>query len=87
MIVNDLMVQAEVEAEFAAYEQALVDNDVAALDDFFARIANARSAMASGHISMTTIRVREARRDGAPALQTRIAGNGGDLRVAAKCSG
>ncbi len=35
MIVNDLMIQAEVEAEFAAYERALVDNDVAALDDFF----------------------------------------------------
>jgi hypothetical protein len=35
MIVNDLLIQAEVEAEFAAYEQALVNNDVAALDNFF----------------------------------------------------
>jgi ketosteroid isomerase-like protein len=35
MIVNDLLIQAEVEAEFAAYEQALVHNDVAALDKFF----------------------------------------------------
>jgi len=35
MIVNDLLIQAEVEAEFAAYEKALVDNDVAALEDFF----------------------------------------------------
>ena len=35
MIVNDLMVQAEVEAEFAAYERALVNNDVEALDKFF----------------------------------------------------
>jgi hypothetical protein len=35
MIVNDLLIQAEVEAEFAAYEKALVDNDVAALEKFF----------------------------------------------------
>ena len=35
MIVNDLLIQAEVEAEFAAYERALVSNDVAALDGFF----------------------------------------------------
>jgi hypothetical protein len=35
MIVNDLLIQAEVEAEFAAYERALVNNDVEALDNFF----------------------------------------------------
>ena len=35
MIVNDLLIQAEVEAEFAAYEQALVSNDVEKLDSFF----------------------------------------------------
>jgi hypothetical protein len=35
MIINDLLIQAEVEAEFAAYEQALIGNDVAALDRFF----------------------------------------------------
>jgi hypothetical protein len=35
MIVNDLLIKAEVEAEFAAYERALVENDVAALDNFF----------------------------------------------------
>jgi hypothetical protein len=35
MIVNDLLIQAEVEAEFAAYERALTSNDVAALDGFF----------------------------------------------------
>ena len=29
------VVKAEVEAAFAAYERALIDNDVAALDDFF----------------------------------------------------
>jgi Protein of unknown function (DUF3225) len=35
MIINDLLIQAEVEAEFAAYEQALISNDLAALDRFF----------------------------------------------------
>jgi len=35
MIVNDPKVLAEVEAAFAAYERALVTNDVAALDAFF----------------------------------------------------
>jgi hypothetical protein len=35
MIVNDAAVLAEVEAEFAGYERALVSNDVAALDGFF----------------------------------------------------
>jgi len=36
MIVNEPDVKAEVEALFAAYERALVGNDVAALDGFFA---------------------------------------------------
>jgi Protein of unknown function (DUF3225) len=35
MIINDLLIKAEVEAEFAAYETALVNNDVEALDNFF----------------------------------------------------
>jgi len=35
MIIDDLLIKAEVEAEFAAYERALVANDVAALDRFF----------------------------------------------------
>jgi hypothetical protein len=33
--INDPQVKAEVEAVFAAYEQALTTNDVAALDGFF----------------------------------------------------
>ena len=37
MIVNEAAVLAEVEAEFARYEIALVTNDVAALDGFFWR--------------------------------------------------
>ena len=36
MIVNDPATHAEISAQFAAYEQALVTNDVAALDGFFA---------------------------------------------------
>lgn len=35
MIVDDPVTKAEVEAAFAAYENALVANDVAALDAFF----------------------------------------------------
>jgi hypothetical protein len=35
VIVDDPETMAEVEAEFAAYERALVTNDVAALDRFF----------------------------------------------------
>jgi hypothetical protein len=35
MIVNDPQTRAEVEALFRRYEQALVSNDVAALDGFF----------------------------------------------------
>ncbi len=35
MIIDDPETKAEVEAAFAAYEQALTTNDVAALDGFF----------------------------------------------------
>jgi hypothetical protein len=35
MIIDDPVAKAEVEARFAAYETALMTNDVAALDDFF----------------------------------------------------
>lgn len=35
MIIDDPETRAEVEAQFAAYERALVMNDVAALDRFF----------------------------------------------------
>jgi 1-carboxybiuret hydrolase subunit AtzH-like protein len=35
MIVNDPFVLVEVEAEFSAYERALISNDVEALDRFF----------------------------------------------------
>ena len=35
MVINDPATHAEVTAQFAAYEKALVTNDVAALDAFF----------------------------------------------------
>ena len=35
MVIDDPATRAEVEAAFAAYERALVGNDVAALDGFF----------------------------------------------------
>lgn len=35
MMIDDPVTKAEVEARFAAYETALMTNDVAALDDFF----------------------------------------------------
>ena len=35
MVINDPATHAEVTAQFAAYEKALVTNDVAALDGFF----------------------------------------------------
>ena len=35
MIVDDPQTKAEIEAQFAAYERALVSNDVATLDRFF----------------------------------------------------
>ena len=41
MIVNDPETLTEMQANFAAYERALVGNDVAALDGFFAASAEA----------------------------------------------
>ena len=35
MIIDDPQTKAEVEAQFAAYERALVSNDVTTLDRFF----------------------------------------------------
>lgn len=35
MVIDDLLIKAELEAEFAAYETALINNDVSALDAFF----------------------------------------------------
>jgi len=88
MIVNDLMVQAEVEAEFAAYEQALVNNDVAALDNFFAQTAYAiRYGQTENLYGYDAIKAFRATRSPAGLArnleQTRIAAYGRDLAVAA----
>jgi hypothetical protein len=55
MIVDIPQVKAEVEAAFAAYERALVDNDVEALDNFFRR-ARGRSASEQVKTSLATRR-------------------------------
>jgi hypothetical protein len=88
MIVNDLMVQAEVEAEVAAYEQALVSNDVAALDNFFARTEYAIRYGATenlyGYEAIKAFRATRSPAGLARTLeQTRVATYGRDLAVAA----
>jgi hypothetical protein len=88
MIVNDLMVQAEVEAEAAAYEQALVNNDVAALDNFFAQTQYAirfgQSENLYGYEAIKAFRAARSPVGLARRLeQTRIATYGRDLAVAA----
>jgi hypothetical protein len=88
MIVNDLMVQAEVEAEVAAYEQALVSNDVAALDNFFAQTEYAIRYGATenlhGYEAIKTFRAARSPAGLARRLeQTRVATYGRDLAVAA----
>jgi hypothetical protein len=88
MIVNDLMVQAEVEAEFAAYEQALVNNDVAALDNFFAQteyvIRYGAAENLYGYEAIKAFRATRSPVGLARRLeQTRVATYGRDLAVAA----
>jgi len=88
MIVNDLMVQAEVEAEVAAYEQALVNNDVAALDNFFAQTEYAIRYGATenlyGYEAIKAFRASRSPAGLARTLEkTRVATDGRDLAVAA----
>jgi hypothetical protein len=88
MIVNDLMVQAEVEAEFAAYEQALVNNDVEALDNFFVDSEYAiRYGVAENLYGYAAIKAFRAARSPTGLArkleQTRIVTYGHDLAVAA----
>ena len=87
MIVNDLMAQAEVEAEFAAYEQALMTNDVAALDNFFAPneyvVRYGVSENLCGYDAIKAFRATRPPTDLARRLeQTRVATYGRDLAVA-----
>jgi hypothetical protein len=88
MIVNDLLIQAEVEAEFAAYERALVDNDVEALDKFFVESEYAiRYGAGENLYGYSAIKAFRAARSPAGLArkleQTRIVAYGHDLAIAA----
>jgi hypothetical protein len=88
MIVNDLLIQAEVEAEFAAYERALVENDVAALDHFFLDSEDAirygGSENLYGAVEIKAFRAARSAVGLARKLEkTRIVAYGHDLAVAA----
>ncbi|MGA2792133.1 MAG: oxalurate catabolism protein HpxZ [Roseiarcus sp.] len=88
MIVNDLLIQAEVEAEFAAYERALVNNDVEALDNFFVDSEYAiRYGVAENLYGYGAIKAFRAARSPAGLArkleETRVVTYGHDLAVAA----
>ena len=67
MIVDDPETKAEVEAAFAAYETALTTNDVAALDGFFHRRADRRSATAAAKTSTAIAAIKAFRAARSPA--------------------
>ncbi len=88
MTVDDPAARAEVEAAFAAYEQALVANDVAALDAFFLPSADAiRYGVAEnlyGYEAIKAFRAARAPSGLARTLEkTRIVTYGRDFAVAA----
>ena len=88
MIVDDPAVKAEVEAVFAAYERALVTNDVAALDAFFLPSEDAiRYGAGENLYGYAAIRAFRAARSPAGLARrldrTRIVTYGRDLAVAA----
>ncbi len=88
MIVDDPVAKAEVEAAFAAYEQALTSNDVAALDGFFLPTADAiRYGVAENLYGYEAIKAFRAARSPAGLARTlektRIVAYGRDLAVAA----
>jgi hypothetical protein len=88
MIVNDLLIQAEVEAEFAAYEQALINNDVEALDRFFLDSESAiRYGVAENLYGYAAIKAFRASRSPAGLARklekTSIVAYGHDLAIAA----
>jgi Protein of unknown function (DUF3225) len=58
MMADDPQTKAEVEAQFAAYERALVSNDVTALDRFFLASDTPRSGTAQPKICTATKRSR-----------------------------
>jgi hypothetical protein len=88
MIVDDPETPAEMEANFAAYERALVGNDVAALDGFFAPTAEAiRYGAGENLYGIEAIRAFRAARSpvglGRSLERTQITTYGRDLGIAA----
>jgi ketosteroid isomerase-like protein len=88
MIVDDPAVRAEVEAAFAAYERALVANDVAALDAFFLPSADAiRYGVAENLYGYEAIKAFRAARSPSGLARTlekaRVVTYGRDFAVAA----
>jgi len=88
MIVDDPATRAEVEAAFAAYERALMTNDVAALDGFFLESEGAiRYGVAENLYGYDAIKAFRAARSAVGLARTLektlIATYGRDLAVAA----
>jgi len=88
MIVDDPATRAEVEAAFAAYERALVTNDVEALDAFFLPSETAiRYGVAENLYGYDAIKAFRAARSpaglGRTLERTRIVSYGRDLAVTA----
>jgi len=88
MIVDDPETHSEMEANFAAYERALVGNDVAALDGFFAPTAEAiRYGAGENLYGIEAIRAFRAARSpvglGRTLERTQITTYGRDLGIAA----
>ncbi len=88
MIVDDPATRAEVEAAFAAYEQALVTNDVAALDAFFfpgeTAVRYGAGENLYGYAEIKAFRAARSPAGLARLLEkTRITSYGRDLAVAA----
>ena len=88
MVVDDPQTHAELEAMFAAYERALVGNDVAALDGFFIDSREAiRYGAAENLYGIEEIRAFRAARPSAGLARTlertQITTYGRDLGIAA----
>jgi len=88
MTIDDPEARAEVEAAFAAYERALVTNDVAALDQFFAPTEDAiRYGVGENLYGYAAIKAFRAARSPAGLARklegTRVVAYGRDCAIAA----
>ena len=88
MMIDDPEARAEVEAAFAAYERALVTNDVAALDQFFAPTEDAiRYGVGENLYGYAAIKAFRAARSPAGLARklegTRVVAYGRDCAIAA----